>query len=172
LIEQHWKRIAGMHVTKHGDIAMVWLAVDPDSGHIHIYDSCLFASEVAAVIAESINARGRWIPVAWIHPEMQQSFLDRGCRMLPDSSDDSDAMAEIVSRDLWERMRSKRISVDKRLKNWLDEAKTLQRDDGKIPKDSSPLISATRIAIQQLRSAKRQQSKIKNKQEGRRVAVI
>jgi hypothetical protein len=172
LIEQHWKRIAGMHVNKNGDIAMIWMGIDTDSQHIHIYDACKFEREVAAVIAESINARGRWIPIAWTDKEQKDSFLDRGCRMLPDPSNDSDAMAEIVSRDLWERMRAKRISIDKRLKNWLEEATGLQRTDGKIPKDSSPLMSATRIAMQQMKSSKRQQSRRIIKKEGRRVAVV
>jgi len=171
-MESHHKRIAGMHVTKNGNIALVWLARDPDSDNIHIYDACIFQTEVPAVITESINARGRWIPVAWTHEEMQRSFLDRGCRMLPEASSDSDEMAEIVSRDLWERIRTKRITVDKRLKNWIEEAQSLERDEGKIPKDSHPLMAATRIAIQQIKSAKRLQPRHKRQESGRAVAII
>ena len=36
------KRIAGMHVCKNGNIAMVWLSVKTESGHIHVYDCCQF----------------------------------------------------------------------------------------------------------------------------------
>lgn len=172
MIEPHHKRISGMHVSKNGDIAIVWMAVDPDSKHIHIYDACLFQTEVPAVIADSITNRGAWIPVAWNHETMKDSFQDKGCRMLPDPSDDSDEMAEIVSREIWERLRGGRMTVDKRLKRWAEEAKSIERDKGKIPRDSHPLISATRIAIQQIRSAKRLQNKRRQHKPTRRVALI
>jgi hypothetical protein len=161
-----------MHVTKTGEIALVWLKRNTDTDHIHVYDCGLFKIEVLAVIAESINARGRWIPVAWSNEETQNNLLERGCRMLPEKSSDSDEMAEIVSRDLWERIRTKRITVDKTLKNWLEEAKGLERADGKIPQDSHPLMSATRIAMQQIKSAKSQQSRRTQKQQSRRVALV
>ena len=172
MIEPHHRRIAGMHVTKNGDIAIVWLSVEPVTGHIHIYDDAIFKAEVLAVIAEGINARGRWIPLSWSHEEIKNSLQERGCKTLPDPASSSDEMAEIVSRDLWERIRTKRISVDKRLKDWLEEAQSLERTDGKIPKDSHPLMSATRIAMQNIKSAKRQQSRRVNRKEERRVAVI
>jgi len=172
LIEPNHKRIAGMHVTKTGQIALVWLARDPISDHVHVYDCALFETEVPAVIADSISNRGRWIPVAWNHEEMKDSFETRGCRMLHESSSDTDEMAEIVSRDIWERMRAMRITVDKRLKNWLEEAGSLQKNDGKIPKDSHPLMSATRIAMQKIKFAKREQSRRTNKKQIRRVAIV
>lgn len=173
MIEPHHKRIAGMHVTNTGDIALVWLAIDPDSNHIHIYDSSLFHIEVPAVIADSINNRGRWIPVAWSHKEMKDQYLERGVRMLPDPSSSSDEMAETVSRELWERIRGGRISVDKRLKGWAEEAKSLQREKGKIPSDSHPLMAATRIAMQQIKYARRNQPRSTGKKlHRRRVAII
>lgn len=145
-----------MHVCKNGDVAIVWLAHDKTVDDVTVYDAAIFKVEVPVVIAESINARGRWIPVAWSHEEMQQSLLDRGCRMLPDKTSDSDEMAEMVSREMWERIRSKRLHAQKRLRNWLEEAKTIERDGGKIPKDSHPLMAATRIAMSNLHFARRQ----------------
>jgi hypothetical protein len=161
-----------MHVSKNGEIAIVWISIDPVSKHVHVYDCALFKTEVPAVIADSINNRGRWIPLAWAHEEMSQSFLERGCKMLPEPTSDSEEMAEIVSRDIWERMRAKRITADKRLKNWGEEANGLLREKGKIPKDSHPLMSATRIAMQNIRSAKRQQSKRVNKKQKRGIAIV
>lgn len=173
LVDSTHKRVAGMHVTKSGDIALVWLAHDSTVDDVTVYDACIFKSEVPVVIAESINARGRWIPVAWAHEEMQQSLLDRGCRMLPEASSDSDEMAEIVSRDIWERMRTKRLHADKRLRNWFEEAKTLEKSDNKIPRDSHPLMAATRIAISQLRYARRQQPKShRQKKNFVRMAIV
>lgn len=172
MIEPHHKRIAGMHVTKQGDIALVWLAVNPDTKNIHIYDTALFHIEVPAVIAESMNNRGRWIPVAWANPEMMRQFQERGVRFLPDPSSTTSEMAEVVSRELWERIRGKRITVDKNLKGWAEEAKSLSREKGMIPVDSHPLMAATRIAMQQIKSAKRQGSRLKRPGGRRSVAIV
>lgn len=173
MIEAHHKRIAGMHVTKTGDIALVWMAVNPDTQNIHIYDSALFHIEVPAVIAESMNNRGRWIPVAWANQEMMRQFQERGVRMLPDPSSITSEMAEVVSRELWERIRGKRITVDKNLKGWAEEAKSLSREKGLIPNDSHPLMAATRIAMQQIKFARRQGPRNRGPgKKQRQVAIV
>lgn len=172
MIEPHFKRIAGMHVCKNGDVAIVWLAHDTVVDDVTVYDAAIFKIEVPVVIAESINARGRWIPIGWSHEEMQKSLLDRGCRMLPDKTSDSDEMAEMVSREMWERIRSKRLHAQKRLRNWLEEAKTIERDAGKIPRDSHPLMAATRIAMSNLNFARRQQPARAKRKNFVRMAIV
>lgn len=174
MIEPSWKRIAGIHVLDDGDIALIWLAHNKVDDCIHLYDACIFKREVLAVIAEGINARGRWIPVAWEKKgkDTADKLLERGCKMLRDSNDDSDTMAEAISRDIWERMRTHRFKVDKRLKNWLEEKQGFSRNEKKIPRDTAPLMSATRHAISQLGFAKRQappRSKVKRKP---RIAIV
>ena len=161
MIEPTWKRIAGIHVQKGGDIAAVWLALEPNTDLIKVYDACLFKSEVPVVIAEGLNARGRWIPIAWEKgaKEISDQLLDRGCNMTYESNDDSDWTAETVTRDIWERMRTQRFQADKRLKNWADEFKTFSRDEQKIPRDSFPLMSATRHAVALISYAKRLSTK-------------
>ncbi len=154
MIQDGWKRVAGIHIQDDGDLAAVWMALDGDSDVIHLYDCCVFKREVLAVIAEGMNARGRWIPVGWTNKELADKLLDRGCNMQPDPSDDSESMAEIISRDIWARMRSGRFKVDRRLKEWLDEYKTFNRQDSKVPRDTHPLMAATRHAIDQLQYAK------------------
>lgn len=154
MIEPNWKRMAGIQVQDDGQISGVWMAHDPDTDIIHLYDCCHFKREVLAVIAEGMNARSRWVPVAWINKEMADNLLERGCNMLPEPSDDSDPMAEMISRDIWERMRSGRFKVSKRLSEWLDEYKTFSRDDSKVPRGTHPLMAATRHAIGQLAYAR------------------
>jgi len=155
MIDDSWPRICGLHVRKDGDIGCVWMAHDKTSDLVHLYDSCRFEREIMAVIAEGLNARGRHIPVAWTHKEVADALLDRGCNMLPESCDDSDAAAEIASREVWSRMRTSRFKVERRLKDWADEFETFNRDEMKVPRDTHPLMSATRYAVQMLPYARR-----------------
>ena len=158
MIDSSYRRIAGVHVQEDGTVAAVWVALDKDTDCVHLYDCAKFSREVLAVIGEGLNARGRWIPIAWEKSakDMADKLLDRGCNMLPEPSTDTDAMAEVVSRDVWERMRTDRFKVDKRLAEWLDEYRTFYREDSQVPKTGHPLMSATRHAISQLEYARRQ----------------
>ena len=136
MIAPEWRRICGLHCLDDGTVAAAWIAHDKDTDLVHLYDACVFKREVLAVIAEGLNARGRWIPVAWAEKDMAEKLLDRGCNMLPDPVVDTDTVAEVVSRDIWERMRSGRFKVDRRLKEWLDEFKAFDRQEGKVPRGS------------------------------------
>ena len=157
MIDNNWKRIAGIHVQQGGSIFAIWLALEPDTDLIQVYDACEFKVEVPVVIAEGLNARGRWIPIGWEKSAktVADQLLDRGCNMTYEPNDDSDWNAETVSRDIWERIRTKRFQADKRLKAWADEYKSFNRDQQKIPKDTFPYMSATRHAMALLSYAKR-----------------
>lgn len=174
MIEPEWLRIAGLHVQDDGEIAVVWMARNRTTDTLHLYDACLFKREVLAVIAEGLNARGRWIPVAWekAGEDMADKLLDRGCNMLPEPAADGDPMAEVVARDIWERMRSGRFKVDKRLGEWLDELKGFQRKDGKVPKGAFPLMSATRHAVAMLEYARRQAPRGRKTANYPKVAIL
>ena len=65
MIEDWWKRIAGLHVTDAGDLAVVWLALDKDADTHPFYDCAIFRGQPPAVITEGISARGRLTPIAW-----------------------------------------------------------------------------------------------------------
>lgn len=148
MMQPDWRRIAGIHVIDDGTAAVVWIAHDRHTDTIHVYDCAMFRREVLAVIAESINARGRWIPVAWEKKAkaMSEKLKDRGVNMTYDPFEDNDAVAEVIARDIWERMRGSRFRVDKRLAEWLDEFKTFTRTDHKVPRETHPLMTATRFA--------------------------
>jgi len=164
MIQPEWRRIAGIHVQSDADIGVVWMAHDKQSDVIHLYDCCLFRREVFAVIAEGINCRGKWVPIAWESgsKEVANKLLERGCNMLPEPIKDDQALAEVNSRDILERMKTHRIKVDKRLSEWLDEYRIFYRQDSQVPLTSSPLMSATRHAVSQLSWARRQSSRIRN----------
>ena len=156
MIEPEWKRIAGMHVLEEGDIGVVWVALDPQSDTLTIYHCALFNREVLAVIAEGIKGKEPWIPIAWpkSSKEMSDKLLDRGCKMIYEPCEESQSSIEMTSREIEERMKTKRLKVSKTLTLWLDEFKTYYREDAQIPKNSHPLMAATRNAISKLDWAK------------------
>jgi hypothetical protein len=173
-MNSEWKRIAGVDVEDAGLVACVWLGYDKISDVVTLYDCCKFNAEVLAVIAEGVNARGRWIPVAWnvTDKDFTVKLEERGCNMLYDGVTETPQLAELVSRDIWERMRTGRFKVDKRMAEWLSEFSLFHKDAGKIPTDGYPLMAATRNAVSQLAYAKRLQSPAKSTVKQRRIAMI
>lgn len=149
MIKPDWKRIAGVEVVDDGTVASVWFAHDRLADQIRLYDACVFEKEVLVVIAEGLNARGRWIPIAWEKEAkpFADSLLKRGCNMIPEPCEHGDAVADVISRDISERMRTKRFIVEKRLASWLDELRAFTTRDGKVPREGFPLMAATRHAM-------------------------
>jgi hypothetical protein len=167
------RRIAGIHAQADGIVGAVWLAHDKETDVIELYDACAFKREPLAVMAEGLVARGRWIPIAW-HKDAKEfagNLLNRGCSMLHDPSEVSDAMAEVHSREILERRDTGRFVVVNRLKNWLDEANFL-RAEGKVPASGYPLMAATRHAYAQLEYAKRQGKKGQHSMNYADIAII
>lgn len=150
-----WRRIAGIHCEDDGVIGAVWLAHDKDADKVHLYNAAVFEREVPAVIAKGISALGRWIPAVCNHEEIGKSLLNEGCNILPDVPKEDQAVAEVLSRQIWERMRTKRFGLDKTLKQvWLKEAESFKRQDAAIPLKGYPLMSATRHAMAMLEYAR------------------
>lgn len=174
MIDPTWRRIAGLHVVDDGDIGVVWLAQDTTSDVVHLYDCCVFRREVLAVIAEGISARGRWIPVAWNKKagDFADKLLNGGINMLPDGSVDSPSLIEVVSREVWLRMRTSRFRVDKTAAEWLEEYRTFYRDESQVPTEGYPLMAATRHAIEMLPYARRQSGVMKAKKNHPEVSIL
>jgi len=146
--------------------------MDPDDVVVRLVDSCVFKREVLAVVAEGLNARGRWIPVAWDDKDISEKLLDRGCNMLPDSCYESATMADVAAREVLELMRTGRFKVRKELVNWLDEYKTFQLENGNVPRGTHPLMAATRHAVSQLEYARALQSMKASNKTYPKVAMI
>lgn len=145
-----------MHADDDGTLGVVWLAVDERSSVVHCYDCALFKVEVFAVIADSLGARGRWIPLAWRKEDeaFANKLQDAKINVLPEPSSDKSAVAEVTSRDIWLRMRGNRFKVDQTVYQWLEEYKVYYRDESKVPQKGFPLMDATRHAMEQLPYAK------------------
>lgn len=159
-LESGWFRIAGMHADVSGEIGAVWLAHDRNSDRVYLYDSALFRREVFAVIADRFKGKGgatAWIPIAWEQSaeEVVNKLKERGCRPLPEGYKDSPAMAEATSREIWERMRAETFAPASHNTHWFEEIDRFKYHDKKVPLDGFPLMSATRHAIGQIKSARR-----------------
>jgi hypothetical protein len=150
LIEDSWKNICGVHFQPGvSGAGAVWLAIDKKADVVHLWDCALYPTEPPIMVATALNKHGRWIPIAWeqdAKPLIDQ-LLDRGCNTLPDPVKQTPVLAEAVSRDIIERMRTGRFKVDKRLADWLDEYKGFMREEGLVPLKSHPLMAATRYAM-------------------------
>ena len=155
-----WGRICGLHVQASGQVACVWLAHDKDADTVHLYDEYLSSRDVIAIQADAIKARGAYIPVAWAKDQKEYiAQLDkRGVNVLleDDVAKNSDAIAEMISLEIHERMETGRFRVKKHLERWLDEYKNYQREASKVPLDTHPLQSATRHAVFCLQYARSQ----------------
>lgn len=173
-MSDQWRRIAGIEVEEDGKVAAIWIGHDKLSDVVTLYDACKFNAEVLAVISEGLNARGRWIPIAWnvTSKDFSDKIMERGCNVLFEGLKESPQMAEIASRDIEERMRTGRFKVDRRLAEWLSEFELFSKQGGKIPVSGYPLMAATRYAIGQLDLAKKLQSPRKLKTNTRRISMI
>jgi hypothetical protein len=161
VIENDWLCIAGVHFQPEGGAAAVWVAHDKKADVLHLWDCAVYRREPLVIIAEGLNRHGRWVPIAWEASarELVEKLLDRGCNTLAEPTKETPVMADAVSRDIAERMRSGRFKVDKRLAEWLDEFGSFKWVDGKVPLNTHPLMSATRHAIAGLEYARRQRGR-------------
>lgn len=174
MIDPLWKRIAGMHVDDDGTVGVVWLAHDQDSNTVHVYDAAVFRVEVRAVIAEGIGARGRHYPLAYRQKDQAfaDDLLDAGINVIPEACADNQAMAEVLSREIWQKLRTGQFRVERRVGDWLKEYQRYDRDESQVPTKGFPLMSATRHAIEMLPYAKPEKAPGSNKRNYPKLALI
>ncbi len=155
MIEDHWRRVAGLYQLDNGDIGIVWIALEPEADRLHVYDCVMLRSDntLPVIVGETINARGRYIPVFTNTKEIADQLEDRGCLTEQCPDKETPALAEVVSRDIHERMRTGRFKVNKRLAEWKDEYTSFYRENSKVPEGSHPLMAATRYAVANIDSA-------------------
>lgn len=167
-IPRHFARICGIDFGISHPAAAIWLAWDRDTDKVYLYDCYRKSGETPVYHAQAINARGKWIPVAWPHDGMQQGKSDgrplkdhyraAGVNMMKDSARyDKDIGGaqpiEPAVMDILERMRTGRFKVFSTCSEWFEEMRMYHRKDGKIVPVNDDLMSATRYGIMMLRKA-------------------
>ncbi len=169
-IPDHYRRIAGIDFGVDHPTAGCWLAHDPDTDIVYVYDCYRQRRQPLAVHAMAFNDRGDWIPVAWPHDGMNkdrsgsgQSLSDmyKKCRvhMLHQSArydnDKGGAQArEPVIQQCYERMVSGRLKVFKHLNNWFEEKRMYHRKDNKVVDVKDDILSAMHYGMMMLRHAR------------------
>lgn len=175
-IPEFWRRIAGVHVQEDGNVGAVWLALDPNSDVVWVYDAAIFRSQVMAQIAEGMSGRGGWIPVAWHKSgeDFVSELLDRGVNVLPDPVKDSPPAMEESVRRILGRLESSRFRVPPYVGSWLDEHRRYVRVEEKLPKDrdSFPLMMATQYAVSMINWAIAQRPPKSRKPNHPKVAIV
>jgi len=147
------------------------LAWDKEYDSIYVMKCLRIGSTIAVpgipkVHAERMKAIAAAVPVAWPHDghqrdkgsgiELMQSYKKEGLLMLPTHATfpTGGYGTEAGVREMLVRMRSQRFFVFEDQREWFEEAASYYRKDGLIVKKGDDILSATRIGVMQIRSAK------------------
>jgi phage terminase large subunit-like protein len=173
-LPDHWPRICGHDFGWDHPTADAWLALDPDTDTIYLYDEYAESEQPIAVHAAAIKARGDWIPVAWPHDGLQhekgsgiqlaEQYRDQGCAMLHDhaqfdtTGEDEETRVSRTSveaglHEMLTRMQDGRWKVFDTCQGWLREKAIYRREKGKVVKLGDDRISASRYGMMMLRYA-------------------
>jgi len=164
-IPKHWARICGLDIGWDHPTAAVWMAWDEDADVLHVYDCYRVREQTPVVHAAALNARGKWIPVAWPHDGLlhdpgwgmpiAQQYRDHGANLLPHKATFADGSngVEAGVLDILDRMKTGRFKVAAHLNDWWEEFRLYHRKDGQIVKEGDDLMAATRYGLMMLRHA-------------------
>ena len=171
-IPPHWCLLWGIDLGVTHPFAAVLVAWDRDTDVVHVVHEIRMKNALTVQHAEAMKAafggKGGEIPVAWPHDANAKKEFDgdlkpvftvykkHGLAMLPKHATFPDGSisteAGILAMD--ERMRTNRLKVFDTCAMWFEEYGRYHRKDGLLVKIDDDLMSATRQAVMQLRSAK------------------
>jgi hypothetical protein len=173
-IPAHWPRIAALDFGWDHPTAGAWLAWDRDADIVYVYDVYRLKEQTPAIHSLAINARGKWIPVAWPHDGLQHDkgsgealanqYRKLGVNMLKEKASHPAQQGEEEGTggngveagvmDILDRMQTGRFKVFDHLEDFFQEYRLYHRKDGKIVKLFDDILSAVRYAVMMLRFAK------------------
>ena len=149
-IPRHWPCFFGMDTGWH-KTAVVFCALDPNSGTVYIYDEYYRGYAEPPVHVAAIKARGEWLYGAMDSAGTDQStgqrimhqYIQMGLNVVPaDKSVDAGIMV------VYNRMSSGKLKVFTTCSNWFNEFRLYRRDEhGRIVKKDDHLQDATRYAL-------------------------
>lgn len=165
---KHFRYIWGIDIGFDHPGAGVLLGYDADADIIYVMDSYKIRGKDSLYHASAIKSRGDWIPVAWPHDGMKhdhgggkqvaEQYRDHGVNMLERSAryDEKRGGAQPIEPGIiamYERMLTGRWKVFNNQSDWLAEKRMYHRKDGKIVAKNDDLLSASRIALIDLKFA-------------------
>jgi hypothetical protein len=146
--------------------AAVLLAHDRDYDVVYVLAELRIKGGIPAQHAARMKAIAANVKVAWPHDGTQRDkgsgdqlaeiYKREGLQMLPQHATlpGGGYSTEAGIMEMLVRMRSDRLKVAAGCLDWQDEFQGYHRKDGLIVKTNDDLLSATRVGIMQLRSAK------------------
>jgi Terminase RNaseH-like domain len=152
VIPDHWARCYGLDVGWNATAA-VWAAWDRESDVVHLYSEHKAGAAIPAIHAESIKARGEYIPGV-IDPASAGSSQHDGARLIDLyrqcglDVEFADNSVEAGIYATWQRLVAGKLKVFASLTNWLAEFKRYRRDEhGKVVKQFDHALDASRYAL-------------------------
>lgn len=168
-IPRHYRRIAGLDFGTAHPKATVWIAYDPDTDVIYVYDTYKSEDDDVVHHADAIKSHGNWIPVAWPHDGLKTEagsgksladlYREKDVNMLRfsaryDNKVGGSQPIEPMVDQILNRMQSGRFKVFSNLREWFKEKNSYHRKDGKIVDYMDDLMAATRYAVMMVRFAR------------------
>ncbi|RLD54637.1 MAG: terminase [Bacteroidetes bacterium] len=164
-IPENWPRLAGLDFGWDHPTAAVWIALDPQSDTIYVYDEYTKAKATALAHAAALREKPHFIPIAWPRDGLQtdkgsgtglaKQYRDQGCNLLHDWFTNPMAPGETGKGNqniepgvmhILHRMETGRFKVFPHLQEWWKEFRAYHRKEGKIYPMNDDLMSATRYA--------------------------
>ncbi len=168
-IPKHWRRMCGIDFGVAHPAAASWIAYDPDTDIIYIYDCYKKANEPNPAIHGSIiKKKGEWIPAAWPHDgdktegasgtgaQIAKSYAKEGVNMMEMSARYDDDKGgpqpvEPIVQEMYTRMSEGRLKVFRHLSDWFQEKRSMYRKDGKIKAINDDVMKSSMYAVMMLR---------------------
>jgi len=162
----HWAKLWAVDFGVSHAFGAVLLAHDRDYDTVTVLAEVKIKGGVPAIHASRMKSIAANVPVAWPHDgtqrdkgsgeQLAQIYKREGLLMLPKHATFSTGgySTEAGIMEMLTRMRSDRFKVAAGCQEWQEEFLGYHRKDGLIVKTNDDLLSATRVGIMQLRSAK------------------
>ncbi len=167
-IPNHFYRICGVDFGIDHPAAAAWLAHDRDADIVYVTDCYKKAGQTPIYHGGAIRKRVE-CPVAWPHDGMvrdkgtgqplYKSYKRQGVKMIRRSARYEEDKGgpqgvEPAVVEILERMMTGRFKVFETCNAWMEEKRMYHRKDHKIVAERDDIMSATRIAMMDLRKAK------------------
>lgn len=186
-VPPHWVKLWGVDFGVDHPFAASLILWDRDNDVIHVHQAFKMVGDERApqnsqplFQAAAIKAYGAGVPVAWPHDGHQREkggggvlasiYKRQGLLMLPTHATwpEGGYSTEAGIKEISDRIVTNRFKVSEHLGDWFEEYRFYHRKDGQIVKERDDILSATRIALMQKRSA--QAVPLGNKAHSRRYS--
>lgn len=162
----HWYWLWAIDFGIDHPFAAVLLAWDKDYDCVYLLAELKIKGGIPAIHASRMRAIAANVPVAWPHDGNQRDkgsgkslasiYKGEGLAMLPTHAQFATGgySTEAGIMEMLTRMRDGRFKIGSATNEWREEFEGYHRKNGLIVKSNDDLLSATRIGLMQIRSAK------------------